>query len=55
MEWDLQIIYHQIFKHFEAIVAKQNQLLLLAILMPVVAILISDEKISKMIFSKSSL
>lgn len=55
MEWEFQIIYHQLFKYFEAIVAKQNQLLLLAILMLVVAVLISDEKISKLICSKSSL
>lgn len=43
MEWEFQVTHHQIFKHFEAIVAEQNQLLLLVILMSVIAVLISDE------------
>lgn len=43
MEWEFQVTHHQIFKHFETIVAEQNQLLLLVILMSVIAVLISDE------------
>lgn len=55
MKWEFQIIYRPIFNHFEAILAKQNQQFLLVILMLVVPVLISGERISKITFSKSSL
>lgn len=55
MDWEFLIIYCQIFNHFEAILAEQNQQFLLDILMLVVPVLISGERISKILFSKSSL